>query len=117
MNLDCYGKLLRKFKKKKKTTYGETSKRHSSQFEIVPTRQGVRQGVKSLSRVQLFAIPWTVVYQTFLSRQGYWNGLPFPSLGDLPDPGIEPRSPALRVHALPSEPPPLDKSGEIWTSK
>ena len=39
------------------------------------------------------------------SRQEYWSGLPFPSPGNLPDPGIEPRSPALRTDALPSEPP------------
>ena len=39
------------------------------------------------------------------SRQEYWSGLPFPSLGDLPDPGIEPRSPSLQADALPSEPP------------
>ena len=39
------------------------------------------------------------------SRQEYWSGLPFPSPGDLPDPGIEPRSPALQADALPSEPP------------
>ena len=39
------------------------------------------------------------------SRQEYWSGLPFPFPGDLPDPGIEPRSPALQVDALPSEPP------------
>ena len=39
------------------------------------------------------------------SRQEYWNGLPFPSPGDLPDPGIEPRSPALQVDSLLSEPP------------
>ena len=39
------------------------------------------------------------------SRQGYWGGLPFPSRGDLPDPGIEPRSPALQADALTSEPP------------
>ena len=55
--------------------------------------------VKSLSRVWLFAIPWTVVYQASLSmgfsRQEYWRGVPFPSPGDLPDPGIEPRSSAL----------------------
>ena len=38
------------------------------------------------------------------SRQEYWSGLPFPSPGDLPNPGIEPRSPALREDALPSEP-------------
>ena len=39
------------------------------------------------------------------SRQEYWSGLPFPSPGDLPDPGIEPGSPALQVDSLPSEPP------------
>ena len=65
--------------------------------------------VKSLSRVQLFVIPWTVAYQASLSmgfsRQECWSGLPFPSPGDLPNPGIEPRSPALQEHALPSEPP------------
>ena len=38
------------------------------------------------------------------SKQGYWSGLPFPSPGDLPDPGMEPRSPALQVDSLPSEP-------------
>ena len=65
--------------------------------------------VKSLSRVQLFATPWTVAYQAppsmGFSRQECWSGLPFPSPGDLPDPGIEPRSPALRADTLPSEPP------------
>ena len=40
-----------------------------------------------------------------LSQQEYSSGLPFPSPGDLPDPGIEPRSPALRADSLPSEPP------------
>ena len=39
------------------------------------------------------------------SKQEYWSGLPFPSPGDLPDPGIEPRSPSLQADALPSEPP------------
>ena len=39
------------------------------------------------------------------SRQEYWSGLPVPSPGDLPDPGIEPRSPALQADALTSEPP------------
>ena len=65
--------------------------------------------MKSLSHVQLFATPWTVAYKAPLSmefsRKEYWSGLPFPSPGDLPDPGIEPRSPALQVDALPSEPP------------
>ena len=62
-----------------------------------------------LSRVLLFATLWTVAHQAPLSmgfsRQEYWNGLPFPSPGDLPDPGIEPRSPALQADALTSEPP------------
>ena len=64
--------------------------------------------VKSLSRVRLVATPWTVAYQAPLSmgfsRQEYWSALPFPSPGDLPDPGIKPRSPALYADALPSEP-------------
>ena len=65
--------------------------------------------VKSLSRVRLFAIPWTVAHQAppsmGFSRQEHWSGLPFPSPGDLLDPGIEPRSPALQADALTSEPP------------
>ena len=65
--------------------------------------------VKSFSRVRLFATPWTVAYQVppsmGFSRQECWSGLPFPSPGDLPDPGIEPVSPALQADALPSEPP------------
>ena len=51
--------------------------------------------------------PWTVTCQAPLSmgfsRQEYWSGLPFPSPGDLPDPGIEPRSPALQANFLPTE--------------
>ena len=62
----------------------------------------------SLIRVRLFATPWTVAYQappsTGFSRQKYWSGLPFPSPGNLPDPGIEPRSPTLQADALTSEP-------------
>jgi len=65
--------------------------------------------VKSLSRIQLFATPWTVGHQAPLSmefsRQEYWSGLPFPSPGFLPDSGIEPGSPALQADALPSDPP------------
>ena len=53
--------------------------------------------------------PWTVAYQAppsmGFSRQECWSGLPFPSPGDLPDPGIEPGSPTLQADALPSEPP------------
>ena len=59
------------------------------------------------SRVRLFKTPWTVAQQAPLfmgfSRQEYWSGLPFPSPGDLPDPGIKPRSPALQADALTSE--------------
>ena len=55
--------------------------------------------LNSLSHVRLFATPWTVAYQASPSmgffRQEYWSGLPFPSPRDLPDPGIEPRSPTL----------------------
>ena len=64
---------------------------------------------KSLSRVRLFVTPWTVAHQAppsmGFSRPEYWSGLPFPSPGDLPDPGIELRSPALQADALTSEPP------------
>ena len=65
--------------------------------------------MKLLSRVRLFVTPLTVAYKAppFMgfSRQEYWSGLPFPSPGDLPDPGIEPRSPAFQGDALTSEPP------------
>ena len=64
---------------------------------------------KLLSCVQLFAAPWTVTCQAPLSmefsRQEYWSGKLFPSPGDLPNPGIEPRSPALQADFLPCEPP------------
>ena len=63
--------------------------------------------VKSLSRVWLFAIPWTVIYQVpqsmEFSRGLEWVAIPSP--GDLPNPGIEPGSPTLQADALPSEPP------------
>ena len=65
--------------------------------------------VKLLSRVRLFATPCTVAYRSPLSmgfsRQEYWSGLPFPSPGDLPNPGIELGSLSLEADALTSEPP------------
>ena len=65
--------------------------------------------MKSISRVRPFVTPWTVAHQApqsmEFSRQEYWSGLPFPFPGDLPNPGIEPRSPALQADALPLEPP------------
>ena len=65
--------------------------------------------VKLLSHVRLIATPWIIAYHGPPSmeffRQEYWSGLPYPSPGDLPNPGFEPRSPALQADALPSEPP------------
>ena len=62
-----------------------------------------------LSHVQLCATPWTVARQAPVSmefsRQEQWSVLPFPSPGDLPDPGIEPGSPAWQADFLASEPP------------
>ena len=69
----------------------------------------VKVKVKSLSCVRLFATPWAVAYQAppsmGFSRQEYYSGLPFPSPGDLPDPGIKPWSPAFQSDALTPEPP------------
>ena len=62
-----------------------------------------------ISCVRLFVTPWTVAHQAppsmGFSRQEYWSGLPFPSPGDLPDAGIEPRSAAFQADTLTSEPP------------
>ena len=77
-----------------------------------------------ISCVRLFVTPWTVAYQAPLSmgfsRQECWSGLPFPSPGDLPNPGIELSSPALQADALPSEPPGkprLQRKGEFPLGK
>ena len=68
------------------------------------------------SCVQLFVTPWTVAHQAPLSmgfsRQEYWNGLPFPSPGNLPDPGIKPGSPAVQADSLPFVP-----SGKTYAHK
>ena len=59
-----------------------------------------------LSHVRLFATVWTVALQAplfmGLSQQEYWNGLPFPPLGDLLNPSIEPLSPVLQADSLPA---------------
>ena len=72
--------------------------------------------VKSFSCVRPFANPWTADHEAPLSmgfsRQETWSGLPFPSPGALPDPGIEPRSPALQADALTSEPPGKPRASE-----
>ena len=65
--------------------------------------------VLSRSIVSDSVAPWTVAHRAPLpmefSRQEYWTELPFPTPGDLPDPGMEPRSPALQTDVLQSEPP------------
>ena len=75
--------------------------------------------LRHFSHVQLFAASWTVTHQALqsmgFSRQEYWSGLPFPSPGDLPDPGTEPGSPTLQAVSLPSEPP--GKPGTFSTSQ
>ena len=92
----------------------------------MPSTFGLTEGkrkveVKLLSRVRLFAIPWTAAYHAppFMgfSRQEYWNEFPFPSPEDLPDPGIKPGSPPLRADALPSEPPGKSKEREGMKEK
>ena len=90
---------------------GQESLRRNGVAIMVNKRvqNAVKLKVKSLSHVQLFAIPWTIAYQAPLSmrfsRQEYWSGLPFPSPGFLPNPGIKPISLALQTDDLPSEPP------------
>ena len=61
--------------------------------------------VQSLSHVSLQPHGHMASLSMGFSRQEYWSGLPFPSPGDLPNPGIEPKSPALQADSLPAEPP------------
>ena len=72
----------------------------------------------SRSVVSDSATPWTIAYKAPVSmgfsRQECWSGLPFPSPGDLPDPEIEPGSPALQADALPSEPPGKSVISSCW---
>ena len=69
----------------------------------------VGRGSEVTQSCPTLCVPWTVAHQASpsmgFSRQEYWSGLPFPSPGDLPDPGIEPRSPTLQSDALTSAPP------------
>ena len=73
--------------------------------------------VKLISRVQLFATPWTVAYQASqsigFSRQEYWSAFPVPPLGDLPKPGIEPMSPAFCIAGRFFIADPLGKPGAL----
>ena len=88
--------------------------------EIKPWSPALFSSVQfSRSVVSDFATPWTEAHQALqsmgFSRQEYWSGLPFPSLGDLPDPGTKPGSPTLWAVSLPSEPP--GKPGAFSTSQ
>ena len=65
--------------------------------------------LKLLSRVRLFVTPWTI-QSTEFSRLEYWSGSSFPSPGDLPNPGIKPKSPELQTDSLPAEPPGKSKN-------
>ena len=91
---------------------------HSAFFIVQLSYLHMKVKVKSLSHIRLFATPWTLAYQAppsmGFSRQEYWSGLPFPSPGDLPDPGIEPRSPAFQADALTSEPPGKSSTHDYW---
>ena len=97
MNIECSVNIL----------YNKIS--YTSLYPTTATNIIMSEWVKSLSRVRLFATPWTIAYQAppsmGFSRQEYWSGLPFPSPGDLPDPGIKPRSPEFQADALTPEPP------------
>ena len=83
--------------------------RNTNKTTISPdiSQNTIHTQVKLFSRVQLFVTPWTHQAPPSMgfSRQEYWSGLPFPSPGDFPDPGIEPRFPALQADTLSSEPP------------
>ena len=72
------------------------------------------------SGVSDLATPWTGAHQAPLSikfsRQEYWSGLPFPSPGGLPNPGIKPRFPAMQTDSLPSEPQLLIKFKYIFVN-
>ena len=98
-------------KKGRKERKRERKKRRKGEREK-GRKEGRKEGrkkVKLLGGVQFFVTLWTVARQAPLSmgfsRQEYWSGLPFPSPGDLPNPGIKPRSPMLQADALSSEPP------------
>ena len=80
---------------------------------IIPSREGVCV-LSRFSCVRLFATPWTVAQQAPLSvefsRQEYWSGLPYPPPEDLPDLGIEPRTPAFQADSLLYVPPEKPKN-------
>ena len=87
--------------------YGDLSKKQ----KVEPPCMLVAQSCPTLCYPMVCSPPGSSVHE--FSRQEYWSGLPFPSPGELPDPGIEPRSPALQAGSLPSEPPGKPRT-TIW---
>ena len=89
-------------------------------FDVYNPELCLRREVKLLSHIWLFATPWTVAHQAppFMefSSQKYWSGLPFPSPGDLPDPGIKPVYPTQQTDALLSESNNIHKRPEVQTN-
>ena len=92
---NTFESVLMRWMKLKPIIQSEVNQKEKHQYSI----QFSSVSVQLLSRVQLFATPWTVANQALpfmgFSRQEYWKVLPFPSPGDLPHPGIEPPSPSL----------------------
>ena len=109
--------LLQCMKVKSESEVAHSCPTLSNPMDCSPPGSCVHEAVTTVKSVNLFggglvsklcltlAIPWTVARQAPLSmgfsRQEYWSGLPFPSLGDLPNAGIEPESPALQADSLP----------------
>ena len=89
---------------------GEKGKKVGERGHYTKTRDELLCGGGVVTKLCLTLVtPWTEAHQAPLSmgfpREEYYSGLPFPSLGELPNPGIEPRSPALQVDSLLTEPP------------
>ena len=87
--------------------FKDSASNHDSDYLSGPPWSNLH--AQSFSHVWLFTTQWTSAGQASLSmgfsRQEHWSGLPFPSPGDLPHPGIEPGPPALQADSVPSEPP------------
>ena len=92
--------IPRKKKCKMSNWLSEEALQIAEKEEKLKQRRKGRSEVKSLSHIRLFVTPWTVAYQVppsvGFSRKEYWIGLPFPSPGDLPHPGVEPGLPHCR---------------------
>ena len=92
-------------------TFRDEKEKKTPSREWLPgsQRKKALQGKRMINCVQFFATLWAVAHGAPLymgfSREEYWSGLPWSPPGDLPNPGIKPRSSALQVESLPPEPP------------